>query len=97
MHRIRLVVDRNANRGGRDDSIRCIQSRNAVGCGNSSKGQARGVVDGNPLALEALLESDGLDFAHDIYGIQAKMDRRTGKLAAFFSPRYSAIYHLERT
>ncbi len=45
--------------------------------------------NGNPLRLQELLESDDLDFAHDIFGILAHLDRNTGRLLDCFSPRYS--------
>lgn len=47
-------------------------------------------LNGNPLRLEALLEADDFNFAHDIYGIRRHLDRTTGQLKDFFSPRFSA-------
>ena len=44
---------------------------------------------GNPLLLKELLEADDFDFAHDVFGIHKNLDRNTGKLLNFFSPRYS--------
>lgn len=43
----------------------------------------------NPLDLNRLLEAKEDDFAHDIYGIVSHIDRTTGKLKNFFTPRYS--------
>lgn len=39
--------------------------------------------------LAGLLEADDLNFAHDVIGIQAHMNRNTGKLEDFFVPRYA--------
>ena len=46
--------------------------------------------NGNPLKLRELAGADQFNFAHDVFGIANKIDRSTGKLANFFSPRYSA-------
>ena len=48
--------------------------------------------NGNPLMLTELLESDTANFAHDVFGIMANMDRTTGQLRkeGCFVPRYSA-------
>lgn len=48
-------------------------------------------ANGNPLRLEALLEADDFNFCHDIYGIRRHLDRDTGKLGDFFSPRFSRV------
>lgn len=45
--------------------------------------------NGTPLRLSSLLTAPEFDFAHDIYGIVANLDRETGKLGDLFSPRYS--------
>jgi len=45
--------------------------------------------NGNPLDLEKLLKSPGLDLAHDIFGIRKNINRSTGKLENFFLPRCS--------
>ena len=45
--------------------------------------------NGNPLRLADLLESDEANFAHDVFGIRANIDRTTGKLMNCFVPRYS--------
>ncbi len=39
--------------------------------------------------LVGLLEADDLNFAHDVIGIQAHMNRSTGKLEDCFVPRYA--------
>ena len=41
------------------------------------------------LNLEGLLAADDMNFAHDVMGIQAHMNRSTGKLEDFFVPRYA--------
>lgn len=46
-------------------------------------------ANGNPLRLEALLEADDFNFAHDMSGICNCLDRDTGKLTRGFSPRFS--------
>jgi hypothetical protein len=43
-----------------------------------------------PLRLEALSEADNFNFAHDVFGIRRHLNRETGKLENFFSPRFSA-------
>ena len=48
------------------------------------------VANGNPLRLEDLLAADDGNFGHDVFGIRRHIDRETGKLGGFFSPRYSA-------
>lgn len=46
-------------------------------------------LNGNPLKLKELLQSDNSDFNHDICGIANNIDRETGKLENCFVPRYS--------
>lgn len=46
--------------------------------------------NGNPLRLAELLEADDFNLGHDVGGIADHLDRSTGKLGDFFSPRYSA-------
>ena len=48
--------------------------------------------NGNPLLLAELLAADNVNFAHDVFGIMANMDRATGQLRkeGCFVPRYSA-------
>lgn len=47
----------------------------------------------NPLDLKALSEFPAFDFAHDIYGIMHHLDRKTGQLTRFFSPRCTRREH----
>ena len=47
-------------------------------------------ANGNPLKLKELLKADDENFAHDVFGIRRYIDRETGELQNFFSPRYSA-------
>ena len=47
-------------------------------------------LNGNALDLGRLLKSDDTTFSHDITGIQAHLDRKTGKLVDHFCPRCSA-------
>jgi len=46
-------------------------------------------LNGNPLRLGALLNADRFNFAHDIFGIFANLNRRTGEIENCFVPRYS--------
>lgn len=46
-------------------------------------------ANGNPLRLEALLDADDFNFAHDMSGICNCLDRDTGKLTRHFRPRFS--------
>jgi len=41
------------------------------------------------LKLYELLEADDFNFAYDVFGIRANIDRTTGKLQNCFLPRYS--------
>lgn len=46
--------------------------------------------NGNPvLDLDALLEADDANFAHDVFGIARHMDRATGSLGDCFCPRFA--------
>lgn len=47
-------------------------------------------ANGNPLRLMDLLTASQFDFCHDITGIQKHLNRNTGKLENFFTPRFSA-------
>lgn len=47
-------------------------------------------LNGNPLDLPKLLRADDFNFAHDVFGIRQHLDRTTGELLDFFSPRCSA-------
>lgn len=46
-------------------------------------------LNGCPLNLEGLLYAKDFDFFHDINGIRAHLDRKSGKVKGCFSPRYS--------
>jgi hypothetical protein len=46
-------------------------------------------VNGCKLDLVALLEAGEGDFIHDVWGIRRNIDRRTGRLSRFFTPRLS--------
>ena len=46
-------------------------------------------ANGNPLRLADLFAADDVNFSHDVVGIYRHLDRETGKLGDFFSPRYS--------
>lgn len=46
--------------------------------------------NGCPIKLQELLNADDTNFAHDIFGIRANINRQTGKLENCFLPRYSA-------
>lgn len=42
-----------------------------------------------PMDFERLLAADDFNFAHDVFGIIRHMDRETGRLKDFFSPRFA--------
>ena len=46
--------------------------------------------NGCPLNLQGLLDADDFNFAHDVFGIRAYIDRTTGELANCFLPRYAS-------
>ena len=46
-------------------------------------------LNGNPLRLQDLLDSDDFNFFHDIYGIRNCLNRETGKIDGMFLPRFS--------
>lgn len=46
-------------------------------------------ANGNPLRLANLLAADDFNFMHDVCGIARHLNRDTGKLENFFSPRFS--------
>lgn len=46
-------------------------------------------LNGNPLDLAALAEADDFNFSHDVFGIRKHLNRKTGKLMDFFTPRYT--------
>lgn len=45
--------------------------------------------NGNPLRLQDLAEADDFNLLHDVSGIAKHLNRNTGKLEGFFSPRFS--------
>lgn len=47
-------------------------------------------ANGCPLRLAELLAADDFNFVHDVFGIHRHIDRDTGDLKNFFSPRFSA-------
>jgi hypothetical protein len=47
-----------------------------------------------PLDFKGLLEADIDDFSHDVYGIRQHINRDTGKLEGFFTPRYALANHV---
>jgi hypothetical protein len=49
--------------------------------------------NGTPLQLDALLSAEPGDFFHDIRGIQAHMNRATGKLDPAFAPQCAVANH----
>ncbi len=49
----------------------------------------------NPLRLQELLDAPRFVFMHDVMGIHAHIDRRTGELKDCFSPRLSVPDHQE--
>lgn len=63
---------------GRIDRIELLMDIEACHC------------NGNPLRLDELVKAEESDFIHDIMGIQRHIDRTTGQLKDFFSPRFSA-------
>ena len=46
-------------------------------------------MNGCPLKLGDLLMASDFDFCHDIKGIQAHLNRSTGKLEHYFTPRFA--------
>src|SRR3990167_5225936 len=47
--------------------------------------------NGCPLMLSELLAADDTNFAHDVFGIRAKLNRETGALSDGFVPRFAKI------
>jgi len=45
--------------------------------------------NGCPLKLQELLNADGFNFAHDLFGIDRNVSHTTGKLKNHFLPRYA--------
>jgi len=46
-------------------------------------------ANGNPIRWADLLAADDSNFAHDVFGIIRHVDRDTGVLGDFFSPRFT--------
>ena len=46
-------------------------------------------ANGCPLRLEELLGADDFNFAHDVFGIRAHLDRESGTLRDCFLPRFA--------
>ncbi len=46
-------------------------------------------ASGCPLRLADLAAADAFNFAHDVVGIRCHLDRSTGKLRNYFTPRYA--------
>lgn len=46
-------------------------------------------ANGCPLKLQALLDADGFNFVHDVWGIQRHINRTTGQLENCFLPRFA--------
>jgi hypothetical protein len=47
-------------------------------------------ANGCPLRFDDLLKADDFNLLHDVLGIDRHLDRATGQLTGFFSPRFSA-------
>jgi hypothetical protein len=50
-------------------------------------------ANGCPLFFKGLLEAPLQDFSHDVTGIREHINRDTGKLEGFFTPRYALVNH----
>lgn len=48
-------------------------------------------LNGTPLRLAKWLAADDFNFVHDLYGIDAHMDRSTGRLTGCFVPRFGRV------
>ena len=48
-------------------------------------------ANGMRLDLQKLLDADDGTLAHDVFGINANINRETGKLDGFFVPRYAVV------
>jgi len=46
-------------------------------------------ANGTPLRLEAMLNADDFNFAHDFFGIQNHIDRDTAAMTDCFLPRFA--------
>ena len=47
-------------------------------------------LNGCPLRLQALLNADDFNFAHDVFGLHRHVSRETGEVEGFFLPRFAA-------
>lgn len=74
------ILDRAISNGHLQRSSRLSSEMDIIACH----------MNGTPLLLEEWLEASTQDFTHDLYGIKLHMDRKTGKLASNFTPRFSA-------
>jgi hypothetical protein len=52
--------------------------------------------NGCPIDFAGLLEADDFEFAHDIVGIRKHIDRSTGQVLGFFTPRYALANHIPK-
>jgi hypothetical protein len=50
-------------------------------------------ANGNPMDFEKLLDADDFNLMHDVGGIGRHLNRETGELEDFFSPRFSKREH----
>ena len=50
-------------------------------------------VNACELDLDGLLAASDGDLVHDVGGIMAHLNRRTGKLEDYFMPRYAKVFH----
>jgi len=46
-------------------------------------------LNGCPLRLQELLDTDTFNFAHDVFGIRRHLSRETGELGDCFLPRFA--------
>lgn len=79
---------------------KAAQRARAMEVAHSDGGKPRAISDwwmdiiathanGNPLDFDKLLAADDFNFAHDVFGICRHLNRETGELEDFFSPRCS--------
>jgi hypothetical protein len=54
-------------------------------------------ANGCPLYFKGLFAAPLLDFSHDICGIRDNINRDTGRLEGFFTPRYALANHAMQT
>lgn len=47
-------------------------------------------ANGCPMDFDRLAAADDFNVAHDVFGIERHIDRRTGKLTGFFLPRFAS-------